>query len=129
MMVEVAPKLPGDMGGAPAEVDGRLKIVEGFAFPEAFDPDRIPVFNTNTLWFRTDALDRDFPLRWYVVRKDVGGEEVVQFERLVGQASWFLETEWAEVGRDRFLPVKTQADLEALQPKLRELFGTRLEVL
>ena len=129
MMVEVAPKLPGDKGGAPAEVDGRLKIVEGFAFPEAFDPDRIPVFNTNTLWFRTDALDRDFPLRWYVVRKDVGGEEVVQFERLVGQASWFLETEWAEVGRDRFLPVKTQADLEALQPKLRELFGTRLEVL
>ncbi|MCO4770984.1 MAG: UTP--glucose-1-phosphate uridylyltransferase [Deltaproteobacteria bacterium] len=129
MMVEVAPKLPGDVGGAPASVDGEVRIVEGFAFPEEFDQDRIPVFNTNTLWFRVDALDREFPLRWYRVRKKTGDDEVIQFERLVGQASWFLRTEYVTVSRDRFRPVKSPADLDAVRPKLREMFGVRLRVL
>ena len=129
MMVEAAPKLPGDVGGAPARVDGRTQIVEGFAFPEDFDHSTVPVFNTNTLWFRVDALDRDFPLRWYRVLKSASGEDVVQFERLVGQASWFLRTEYVTVPRARFLPVKTPADLDAVRPRLRELFGVGLEVL
>lgn len=129
MMVEVAPKLPGDVGGAPARVDGDVRIVEGFAFPEGFDHDSIPVFNTNTLWFRTDALDRDFPLRWYCVRKKAGDDDVIQFERLVGQASWTLETEYVRVPRSRFLPVKSPADLDAVRPALRKQFGVRLRVL
>ena len=129
MAAEVAPKLAGDVGGAPAEVAGRLQIVEGFAFPEGFDQDSVPVFNTNTLWFRTDALDRDFPLRWYAVQKKAGGEPVVQFERLVGQASWFLDFGCIEVERARFLPVKAPQDLEDLQPRLRAMFGTTLRVL
>ena len=129
MMAELAPKNPGDVGGAPASVDGRVQIVEGFAFPEGFDQDSIPVFNTNTLWFRTDALDRDFPLRWYAVEKTVDDRPVVQFERLVGQLSWFLETAWLEVSRDRFLPVKRPQDLDALQPRLRAMFGGRLKVV
>lgn len=129
MMVEAAPKLPGDVGGAPARVDGRTQIVEGFAFPEHFDHSTVPVFNTNTLWFRVDALDRDFPLRWYRVFKSAAGEEVVQFERLVGQASWFLRTEYVTVPRTRFLPVKSPADLEFVRPRLREMFGVRLRVL
>jgi len=129
MMVEVAPKAPGDKGGAPAKVDGRLAIVEGFAFPPDFDQDSIDVFNTNTLWFRTEALDADFPLRWYVVNKEADGEPVVQFERLIGQLSWFLQTEWVRVSRDRFRPVKTPQDLDDLQPVLRAMFGTSLRVL
>ena len=129
MMVEVARKRPGDKGGAPARVDGQLKLVEGFAFPEDFDQDRVEVFNTNTLWFRVDALDADFPLRAYHVRKEVDGQPVVQFERLVGQLSWFLPTAWVTVPRERFLPVKTPADLNDLQPRLRELFGTKLKIL
>lgn len=129
MMVEVAPKLAGDVGGAPAQVDGQTRIVEGFAFPDGFDHDSIPVFNTNTLWFRTDALDRDFPLRWYCVRKKAGDDEVIQFERLVGQASWMLATEYVTVPRSRFLPVKSPADLEAVRPALRAQFGVKLRVL
>ncbi len=129
MAAEVAPKLQGDVGGAPAEVDGRLQIVEGFAFPEDFDQDSVPVFNTNTLWFRMDALDRDFPLRWYAVQKKADGEPVVQFERLVGQASWFLDFGCIEVSRDRFLPVKAPKDLADLQKRLRAMFGTSLTVL
>lgn len=129
MMVEVAPKNPGDAGGAPARVDGQLKILEGFAFPPDFDQDSVPVFNTNTLWFRTEALDQDFPLRWYVVQKQAGGRPVVQFERLVGQLSWFLATEWVNVPRSRFLPVKTPADLQLVAPELKRMFGTSLTVL
>ena len=129
MMVEVAPKLPGDVGGAPAAVNGEVRLVEGFAFPEGFDHASIPVFNTNTLWFQTEALDRDFPLRWYVVRKTAEGRAVVQFERLVGQASWFLPTEYVRVTRARFLPVKRPEDLDAIRPALRAMFGVSLRVL
>jgi len=129
MMVEVVRKDEGDVGGCPAQVDGRLCIVEGFAFPEGFDQSAIPVFNTNTLWFRSDAVDRELPLRWYAVKKQADGAEVLQFEQLVGQASWFLDTAWVEVPRQRFLPVKSPADLEAVQGRLRGMFGVRLDVL
>jgi len=129
MMVEAAPKLPDDVGGAPADVDGRTVIVEGFAFPDGFDHATLPVFNTNTLWFRADAIDRDVPLRWYCVRKSAAGLPVVQFERLVGQASWALDTDFVEVTRRRFLPIKSPADLEAAGPTLRGMFGASLNVL
>ena len=64
MMVEVVERLPGEPGGAPCSVDGRIQLVEDFAFPETFPKQGIPWFNTNTLWFRTDALARELPLRW-----------------------------------------------------------------
>jgi UTP--glucose-1-phosphate uridylyltransferase len=129
MMVEAAPKAPEDVGGAPADVDGRTVIVESFAFPPGFDHASLPVFNTNTLWFRADAIDRDIPLRWYCVRKRVEDKTVVQFERLVGQASWFLDTAFVEVPRARFLPIKRPADLDAARPTLRAMFGMGLNVL
>jgi len=122
MMVEVCTKDPGDVGGCPASVDGRLQIVEGFAFPAGFDQQQLPVFNTNTLWFRTDALERELPLHWYQVRKEVDGTEVIQFEQLVGQASWFLDCLFTRVPRQRFLPVKSPEDLQQIQGQLRRMF-------
>ncbi len=122
MMVEVCTKNPEDIGGCPASVDGRLQIVEGFAFPAEFDQQRLPVFNTNTLWFRTDALERDLPLNWYQVCKEVDGTQVVQFERLVGQASWFLDSLFTRVPRQRFLPIKSPEDLQQAQVQLRRMF-------
>ncbi len=129
MLVEVVTKGKGDVGGCPARVGGRLCIVEGFAFPPSFDQSRISVFNTNTLWFRVDALDRDLPLRWYTARKTSNGDPVVQFERLVGQASWFLDTAFVNVPRGRFLPVKRPEDLEAVRAAIRGQLGVRLQVL
>jgi UTP--glucose-1-phosphate uridylyltransferase len=123
MMAEVVDRLPGERGGAPCAVDGRVKIVEDFAFPPNFDKQAIPCFNTNTLWFRAAALARDFPLQWYTVSKLANDEPVVQFERLVGQLSWFLDTGWMRVGRERFLPVKTPEDLEKKQAAIRKIFG------
>ena len=113
--VEVADKAPGDKGGAPARVDGRAQIVESFRFPAGFDQDRIPVFNTNTLLFDAEALDRDFDLTWFAVEKEVEGRRVVQFERLVGQLTAFLRARFLRVERRgrgaRFQPVKTPEDL------------------
>lgn len=127
--VELVPKFPGDAGGAPAYVDGRLQIVEAFRFPVGFDQDRIPVFNTNTLWFQVEALRRDHPLTWFVVRKEVDGRPAIQFERLVGELTAFESTQWLEVSRignaSRFIPIKNPADLEAGRDALMAAWRSR----
>jgi UTP--glucose-1-phosphate uridylyltransferase len=127
--VEVADKAPGDKGGAPARVDGKVQIVESFRFPEGFDQDRVPVFNTNTLLFDARALDRDFDLTWFAVEKEVEGRRVVQFERLVGQLTAFLESRFLRVERRgpdaRFQPVKTPEDLPKEAPILEAVLKAR----
>ena len=129
MSAEVAPKAPGDKGGAPARVDGVPQIVEGFRFPGDFDQDRIDVFNTNTLVFDLDALDRDFDLTWFAVRKQVEGQTVVQFERLVGQLSAMMPVSFIRIEREgadaRFQPVKDPAELERRQPAIRAALEAR----
>lgn len=127
--VELVDKWPGDAGGAPARVDGRLQIVEGFRFPVGFDQARIPVFNTNTLWFDTAALTAEHPLTWFVVRKEVEGRPVIQFERLVGELTAFESTRWLRVPRDgletRFVPIKSPADLEGARLALLDAWNAR----
>ena len=126
MTAEVARK-EGDMGGAPARVDGRLGLLEGPEFPADFDHERIAVFNTNTVTFALDALDRDFSLRWLYVRKQVDGREAVQLERLYHHASWELPTTFVEVPRSgirgRFFPIKEPDDLVRAQAPLREMLA------
>jgi UTP--glucose-1-phosphate uridylyltransferase len=126
---EVVDKEPGDKGGAPARVDGVLQIVESFRFPTSFDQDTIGVFNTNTFVLSAEHLERDFPLTWFAVRKEVGGRPAVQFERLVGQLTAFLPTAFLRVERDgddgRFQPVKDPEELEARRPTIRSLLRAR----
>jgi UTP--glucose-1-phosphate uridylyltransferase len=121
---EVARK-EGDMGGAPVRVEGKLQLLEGPRFPPSFDQSRVSVFNTNTALFDIDALDEDYDLTWLYVRKDVGGREAVQLERMYHEVSAFVPTEYLEVPRrgerGRFSPIKTPADLERAQDDLREL--------
>ncbi len=116
LTAELAPKWPGDQGGAPVLVDGALWIVEGFRFPPDFDQDSVPVFNTNTFTVDAEALDRDFPLTPCYVEKKVGGAEVVQVETLVGELTRFLPTFYLKVRRtgklSRFFPIKTPEDLQ-----------------
>lgn len=126
---EVVAKLTGDKGGAPARVDGVLQIVEAFRFPEDFDQDRVGVFNTNSFVLDAEAIDRDFSLSWFAVQKTVEGRPAVQFERLVGQVTAFLETSFLQVERSgsdgRFQPVKDPGELERRRPEIRELLGAR----
>lgn len=127
--VELVDKWAGDAGGAPARVNGRLQIVESFRFPAGFDQTTIPVFNTNTLWFQTEALTREHPLTWFVVRKDVEGRPVVQFERLVGELTAFESTCWLRVPRvgaeTRFVPIKNPGDLAECRVALMAAWAAR----
>jgi UTP--glucose-1-phosphate uridylyltransferase len=128
--VEVVAK-GNDSGGAPARVDGRPQLVEGLRFPPDFDQGRISVFNTNTSLITTAALGEPFDLTWLVAEKKVDDEAVVQFERLYHELSARVPTTFLVVPRDgprgRFLPVKEQADLAAVQPLWREMLATSLE--
>jgi UTP--glucose-1-phosphate uridylyltransferase len=127
--VENVDKEPGDKGGAPALVDGRLEIVEAFRFPEGFDQDRIGVFNTNTLVLDAEAIDREFDLSWFAVDKKVDGRPAIQFEHLVGQLTAFLPSHFIRVertGREgRFAPVKDPDELERRRPEIRAALEAR----
>ncbi len=126
LTVELSETLPGDVGGAPAWVDDRLEVVEGFRFPPDFDFARLPFMNTNTFVLSLELLEAEYPLTWFYVEKQVDGGIAVQLEQLLGQVSAFVETAYLaspRADRDcRFFPVKTPADLESLRddPDLRE---------
>ena len=126
---EVVSKDPGDAGGAPARVDGKLQIVESFRFPKQFDENRIPVFNVNSFVLDAQAIDRDFPLTWFVVRKKVNGEEAIQFEHLVGEVTAFVGTQCLHVEREgpdgRFQPVKDPEELTRRAPNIEAMLRAR----
>ena len=126
LTVEVAEK-DGDLGGAPARVDGRVRIVEGPRFPPGFDQASITVFNTNTATFTVDALEGDYDLTWMVVERNVEDRVAIQLERVFHEASASVPTTLLVVPRSgprgRFYPIKTPEDLEAARPALRELLS------
>lgn len=130
MTAEVAPTTSGEAGGAPARVDGRLQLVEGFRFPQGYDWDGLPFVNTNTAIFSLDALERDLPLSWFYVEKRVGALPAVQIEHLVGEISAFVDTSFLAIPRagprGRYFPVKSRRDLEELRadPVLVERFSS-----
>ena len=123
--VEVVRKEAGDRGGIPARVDGHLQIVEEFRLPASFDSSQVPFFNTNTFVLDAAAIDRDFDLDWFSVRRKVDGQETIQAERLLGQVTAFLPTQFLAVerhGRDgRFLPVKDREELQQRIPEIQSL--------
>lgn len=125
--VEVAHRAPNDKGGAPAVYRGKLQVLEGFRFPPDFDISQVPVFNTNTFIFNTEAVRSDYPLTWFRADKTVDQRRAVQFERLLGEVTAFTDAHYLWVPRHgpegRFLPVKTPDDLISIRPAIRELFG------
>ena len=116
---EVAEAEPGDVGGTPARVQGRVQVVEGFRFPPDFDFSRLRFLSTNTFLFSTELLAREFPLTWFYVEKRVDGRPAVQMERLVNELSSFVPTAFVATPRGgpdgRFLPVKSPDDLARLR--------------
>lgn len=113
--VELVEKRAGDRGGLPVLRDGKLVLAETFRLPAAFPDQDFPLFNTNTLWVDLDALEGEHPWTWCVARKTVEGREAIQFERLIGELTWWHTTRYLHVTRDgarsRFLPIKEFDDL------------------
>ena len=129
LTAEMAPKEPGDKGGAPARVDGKAQIVESFRFPEDFDQERIPVFNTNTFVLDAKSIDAEFPLTWFAVNKTIDGKPAVQFERLVGELTAFLDPAFLRVERHgpdaRFQPIKSPEDMDKRRPDIVKALEAR----
>jgi UTP--glucose-1-phosphate uridylyltransferase len=120
---EVVDKLPSDRGGIPAYVDDTLCVLEEFRIPPRFDPSTVRVFNTTV--FHLDAraiLDLDIPWTYFTVKKKVGDQSVIQFERLVNEVTSYLPTAYLHMPRDgvasRFLPVKDNEELALRVPEI-----------
>lgn len=126
---EVARLAPGDKGGVPARLEGRLQVIEALRYPLDFEEQSIPLFSTNSFVLDTRAIDRDFDLSWFRVTKKVEGRQTVQFERLVNQLTAFVESHGLAIERDgpdnRFLPIKDPPDLEASRGTIESLLRAR----
>ena len=125
--VEVAERYAGDAGGAPALVDDKVMLVEGMRMPEDFPVETLTVFNTNTLMVNVETVAQEHPLTWIRADKKVDDDSVVQFERLMGEVTAFVDSVYLEVPREgadsRFMPVKTPADLDAMRPQVRARYA------
>ncbi len=127
---ELVDKVGSDRGGIPVRWDGRPVILEEFRLPEAFDPAGVRVFNTNT--FHVDASELaklDFDWSFFRVEKTVDDRKAVQFERLIGEMTSHIDTNFLRVPRSgsesRFLPVKDPAELQARGPEIRTVMLER----
>ena len=71
-----------------------------------------------------DSLKKEYHLPWYVVGKEIEGTKVIQFERLAGDLTKFLSTNFLKVIRtERFHPVKRPEDLKNSKDVLKKLLG------
>jgi UDP-N-acetylglucosamine pyrophosphorylase len=159
ILCEVSKKPAGQKGGALARVydpSARkewTQIIEEFAFPPAFDQDRIPEFNNATYVVAVSSLlslfglDRETlrsadqevlrgkvkavtdRLPVYIAIKEIRGREgvrpVVQFERLQGDLTRLLQP-LAIRTADRFFPVKSREDIPIVVPDLRRILSGRV---
>jgi hypothetical protein len=60
--VEVIPRVADDRGGGLANVDGKLRIVEGMAFPSEEIEFSLSFYNSGTMWIEIDGMLRMFGL-------------------------------------------------------------------
>jgi UTP--glucose-1-phosphate uridylyltransferase len=129
MTFEVAALWPGDKGGVPARLDGRLQVIEALRYPKGFAESSIPWFSINSFVLTLAQLDQAFPLDWFRVIKQVDGLPAVQFERLVNQLTAFLPAQALVVPRTgldcRFLPVKDPDELLLRLPDIRSVLSSR----
>lgn len=127
--IEAVRRTPSDRKGghfAIRKSDGRLILRETAQTPpdEQGDIDRHPYTSTNNLWFDVaatrrllDENDGDLGLPVIINRKTVDPTDkqsppVIQLETAMGAAVEVFEgATTVEVGRDRFIPVKTTDDL------------------
>lgn len=135
-LMEVAQRTPADRKGghlARRRDSGRLLLRESAQVPKDDEPafqniDRHRFFNTNNLWIRLDHLEAAwhanggaFPLPLITNAKTIdpkraSSPRVLQLESAMGAAIECFEHAGALiVGRQRFAPVKTTADLLALR--------------
>jgi UTP--glucose-1-phosphate uridylyltransferase len=139
VMVEAAPKEPGDKGGIPVWADAedetgrtvrRLQVLEEFRLPKGFDAASVRVFNTNTFLVRAEPLlHARIRWSWFEVEKKVGDRTAVQFERLLQELTAAMPAAYVRVPREgaasRFLPVKDHDELAHRRDTIRAVAAAR----
>ena len=139
---EMCLKTPADVKGGQLVVrksDGRIVQREtAQTHPDdldvSLDPERHRYFHTNNLWFDLEALAAELDrtggvLELPLIRNaktvdpsDASSTPVIQIESAMGAAVAVFEGATAiEVGRERFLPVKTTSDLLVLRSDVYDL--------
>ncbi len=140
--IEAVRRTPSDRKGghfARRKEDGRIVLREtAQTMPEdqkaLADLDRHRYMSTNNLWFDVAAMkkaldDRDGILGLPLIRNtknvdpaDKGSPQVIQIETAMGAAiEVFDGARTIEVGRDRFVPVKTTNDLLVLRSDVYDI--------
>ncbi len=127
---EVVDKLGSDRGGIPVRLGDRLVVLEEFRIPSGFDPQSVPVFNVNSFAFDAPALlDLEMEWTYFEVTKKAEGRSAIQYERLINEVTFTLDTQYIRVPRagseSRFLPVKDHDELAARQTELKALTKAR----
>ena len=140
--IEAVRRTPSDRKGghfARRRADGRIVLRESAQTAKAdldalADLDRHRYCSTNNLWFdlvrmRDEIIRRDGVLGLPLIRNqknvdpsDSSSPEVIQIETAMGAAiEVFDDARTIEVGRDRFVPVKTTNDLLVLRSDAYDL--------
>lgn len=127
---EVVDKEDGDRGGIPVRLDGKPVVLEEFRIPETFDPSTVSVFSVNTFGFDAEKLvELDTDWTFFEVKKNVEGRTAIQYERLINEVTFHLETQYVRVPRtgveSRFFPVKDHEELGRRQPDIEALAKAR----
>jgi UTP--glucose-1-phosphate uridylyltransferase len=140
--IEAARRTPSDKKGgffARRKVDGRLILRETAQIPPedadtAADLERHRYCSTNNLWFDLAAMKQALDVRQGILGlplirnvknvdpADPSTPEVIQVETAMGSAiEVFEDSRLIEVGRDRFVPVKTTDDLLVLRSDVYDI--------
>lgn len=128
--LELTPKTLQDVkGGTLIKYDGKYKMFEVAQCPpnklnEFTSIDKFKYFNTNNVWIKLEAIkklvsnldfldDIDLILNQ---KKLKDGRECIQLEYAIGSmVKFFDKVKCYSVPRDRFIPVKTNKDLELIR--------------
>ena len=142
--VEAVRRTPSDKKGghfARRKIDGRIVLRETAQTPDAdlaalADLSRHRFCSTNNLWFDLTAMKHALDVRGgilglplirnvkHVDPSDPRTPEVIQIETAMGSAIEVFEgAVTIEVGRDRFVPVKTTNDLLVLRSDVYDIGG------
>ena len=140
--IEAVRRTPSDRKGghfARRKADGRLVLRETAQTPDAdrealADLDRHRFTSTNNLWFDLAAMKQALDVRKgilglplirnvkHVDPGDLSTPEVIQVETAMGAAiEVFEDSRLIEVGRERFVPVKTTNDLLVLRSDVYDI--------
>ena len=130
--LELTPKTLQDIkGGTLIKYDGKYKMFEVAQCPpdklnEFTSIDKFQYFNTNNVWIKLEAIKElvsnlDFLNNIDLIlnpKKLKDGRECIQLEYAIGSMVKFFDNDKVKcylVPRDRFIPVKTNKDLELIR--------------